>query len=150
MTDVEAARQIADDIVDGWEGPPERLRDRITTALQAARREGMEAAAQCCNFYGEEARKIGCPHDAGICDAMGTAIRALPVSGDPVDYEAAARFLFDLLDDIDTLDDMAKADDAAYRAAVQKVQRRRFEVATTDGYTVTFLPTPPRPEGETT
>lgn len=54
------------------------------------------------------------------------------------DYEKAARFLFDLLDDIDTVSDMAKDNDAGYREAVERIQRRRFEVAKTDGYTVEF------------
>lgn len=45
------------------------------------------------------------------------------------DYERAARFLFDLLDDIDSCDDIAKSDDKLYRGMVEKVQRRRFEVA---------------------
>jgi len=52
--------------------------------------------------------------------------------------EYVAQFLFKLLDDIDTADDMAKSDDAGYRRLVQKIQRRRFEVAETDGYTVTW------------
>ena len=51
---------------------------------------------------------------------------------------AAADFLFGLLDDIDTVSDIAKGDDAAYRTMVERIQRRRFEVADTDGYTVTF------------
>lgn len=50
----------------------------------------------------------------------------------------AAAFLFGLLDDIDTLDDACRADDRAFREAVRRVQRRRFEVAGTDGYSVTF------------
>jgi hypothetical protein len=51
---------------------------------------------------------------------------------------AAADFLFGLLDDIDTAGDIAKSDDKAYRAMVERIQRRRFEVAETDGYSVTF------------
>jgi hypothetical protein len=51
---------------------------------------------------------------------------------------AAADYLFGLLDDIDTLDDACRSDDAAFREAVRQVQRRRFEVASTDGYSVTF------------
>lgn len=51
---------------------------------------------------------------------------------------AAAEFLFDLLDNIDTASDVAKGDDALYRSIVERIQRRRFEVADTDGYTVTF------------
>lgn len=54
------------------------------------------------------------------------------------DYAAHALFLFDRLDDIDTLDDACKGDDALFRAEVRKVQRRRFEVADTDGYNVSF------------
>ena len=53
-------------------------------------------------------------------------------------YEEVAQYLFGLLDDIDTVSDMAKGDDKAYRAMVEKIQRRRFDVATTDGYVVTF------------
>jgi hypothetical protein len=55
---------------------------------------------------------------------------------------AAADFLFALLDDIDTTSDIAKGDDRAYREMVERIQRRRFEVADTDGYTVTFKPVP--------
>jgi hypothetical protein len=51
---------------------------------------------------------------------------------------AAADFLFGLLDDIDTAEDIAKSDDAAFRAMVHRLHRRRFEVADTNGYTVTF------------
>lgn len=58
------------------------------------------------------------------------------------DYEKAARFLFDLLDDIDTTSDMAKSNDVAYRAQVERIQRRRFEAAMTDGYVVKFLDEP--------
>lgn len=53
-------------------------------------------------------------------------------------HETAAQHLFALLDDIDTVSDVVKGDDKAYRAMVEKIQRRRFEVASTDGYTVTF------------
>jgi hypothetical protein len=51
---------------------------------------------------------------------------------------AAADFLFSLLDDIDTASDMAKGNDKAYRSMVERIQRRRFEVASTDGYVVKF------------
>lgn len=49
-----------------------------------------------------------------------------------------AQFLWKLLDDIDTASDAAKADDKAYRSMVEKIQRRRFECGSTDGYKVTF------------
>ena len=53
-------------------------------------------------------------------------------------YEAIARFLFSLLDDIDTADDLAKGNEQLYRNLVRRHHARRFEVASTDGYTVTF------------
>ena len=52
-----------------------------------------------------------------------------------------ALFLFDRLDDIDTMDDAAKGNDAAYRVQVRRIQRRRFEVGSVSGEageTVTF------------
>ncbi len=53
----------------------------------------------------------------------------------PVDYEAIARFLFDVIDEIDTVDDWAKGNDVAYRRNVKIIQQRRFEVvAVCDGY----------------
>lgn len=55
------------------------------------------------------------------------------------DFEKAARVLWDLLDDIDTAGDIAKSDDKTYREMVERLQRRRFEVGSTDGQTVTFL-----------
>jgi hypothetical protein len=51
----------------------------------------------------------------------------------------AAQFLFARLDDIDTASDMAKDNDKAYREHVERIQRRRFEVALTDGCTVQFI-----------
>ena len=51
---------------------------------------------------------------------------------------AAAEFLFALLDDIDTASDIAKSDDAIYRTLVHRLNRKRFEVASTDGYSVKF------------
>lgn len=45
-------------------------------------------------------------------------------------------FLFQLLDDIDTMDDAAKGDDGAFRAQVRRIHKKRFERATTDGYVV--------------
>jgi hypothetical protein len=54
------------------------------------------------------------------------------------DFEKAAQFLWGLLDDIDTASDRAKADDKAYRQIVERIQRRRFDVGSTDGQTVTF------------
>jgi hypothetical protein len=44
------------------------------------------------------------------------------------DYKDAARRLWMLLDDIDTLDDACRADDAAFRKHAREVQRKRFGV----------------------
>lgn len=54
------------------------------------------------------------------------------------DFEKAAQFLWGLLDDIDTAGDRAKGDDKAYRQIVERLQRRRFEVGSTDGFVVQF------------
>lgn len=55
-----------------------------------------------------------------------------------VDWESHARFLWDLLDNIDTLDDASKSNDLAFRDHTRKQQQRRYEVSTSDGYVVTF------------
>ncbi len=48
-------------------------------------------------------------------------------------------FLWKLLDDIDTMDDMAKSDDSVYRKHVGQIQSKRWEVGTSDGYNVKFI-----------
>ena len=50
--------------------------------------------------------------------------------------EEHREFLFALLDSIDTTDDMAKTDNAAFRREVRRINKRRFEVASTDNYKV--------------
>lgn len=60
------------------------------------------------------------------------------MSEPPFNAEKTAQFLWSLLDDIDTVSDIAKSNDKVYRAAVERIQRRRFEVGSTDGYIVTF------------
>ena len=54
-------------------------------------------------------------------------------------HRKVAEFLFKLLDDIDTLRDMAKGNDAWYIAAVETQQAKRWEVATSEGDTVRFV-----------
>lgn len=50
-----------------------------------------------------------------------------------------AQYLYQLLDDIDTMTDMAKSDDTFYRHAVAKIQSKKSAVvAECDGYIVTF------------
>lgn len=48
-------------------------------------------------------------------------------------------FLWKLLDDIDTMRDAAKNDDAGFIRAVERIQNKRWEVATSDGYTLKFI-----------
>ncbi len=50
--------------------------------------------------------------------------------------------LYDLLDDVDTADDAAKSDDAAYRRIVGRIQERKREsgVSSPDGYTLQIEP----------
>lgn len=45
-----------------------------------------------------------------------------------------AERLWSLLDDIDTISDMAKGDDQWYRKRVECVQSKRFDYVTSDGY----------------
>jgi hypothetical protein len=54
------------------------------------------------------------------------------------DWKMIALHLFYLLDDIDTASDIAKENDKLYREYVEKLHRKRFAVATTDGYGVYF------------
>lgn len=51
-------------------------------------------------------------------------------------------FLWGLLDDIDTANDMAKDSDAVFRVLVNRLHPRRFERATSDGYNLTWLSAP--------
>ncbi len=45
--------------------------------------------------------------------------------------------LWDIIDDIDTMDDVCRGDDVAYRKAVRRLQKKRWETGiTTDGYTL--------------
>jgi hypothetical protein len=47
---------------------------------------------------------------------------------DEPDWRNAAWQLWKLLDDIDTLDDACKGDDAAFRKSCYEKQRKRFDV----------------------
>ena len=78
-----------------------------------------------------EVRKI-----IAAVDAFTEAATTITHLTEEVDAQAreieAARFmaaaLWALLDDIDTLDDAAKGDDAAFRGNARDIQRRRFAV----------------------
>lgn len=49
-------------------------------------------------------------------------------------YKEIAIKLWGMLDDIDTYSDMAKSDEKLYRNLVERKQRQRFELITSDGY----------------
>ena len=49
-----------------------------------------------------------------------------------------AERLFQIIDNIDTAGDMAKGDMVVFRRIVEREQAKRFEVADTDGYTITW------------
>ena len=49
--------------------------------------------------------------------------------------ERVVRFLWQIIDDIDTVDDWAKGNDAAYRKTIRRIQAKRWETGiSTDGY----------------
>lgn len=52
--------------------------------------------------------------------------------GEAMSWEGVARRLFDLLDDIDTADDLAKDNDDLYRNLVRKKHQERFDYGTVD------------------
>jgi len=56
----------------------------------------------------------------------------------PTTFKETAEFLFFLLDDVDTADDLAKDNDNLFRNLVRKAHSRRFEVASTDGYSISW------------
>jgi hypothetical protein len=59
-------------------------------------------------------------------------------TGEPLSIDVIAHRLWELLDEIDTLDDMIKSDDAAFRKRVYEIQQKRWQYASTDGYTLQF------------
>jgi len=49
------------------------------------------------------------------------------------------KFLWQIIDDIDTMDDMAKFDDKFYREKVRKLVQKRWDSGIkTDGYSLTI------------
>ena len=67
------------------------------------------------------------------------------------DFQHIALALFDILDEIDTTDDIARGDDVWYRKRIRSLCRQRFDYAETDGYKVTFktvIPSPPKPDDD--
>ena len=52
------------------------------------------------------------------------------------DYKEIAIKLWKMIDDIDTYSDQAKENDKAYRKAVEKKVRDRFDLIQSDGYSL--------------
>lgn len=52
------------------------------------------------------------------------------------DWEKMAKDLWQLLDDIDTVDDWARSNDVAYRRNARKIAAKRFEHMHSDGHIV--------------
>lgn len=62
-----------------------------------------------------------------------------PTGNPRMTHKEMAEFLFGLLDDIDTVSDMVKGNDKAYRDAVEKLQARRYECGiSSDGHNLIF------------
>jgi hypothetical protein len=80
-------------------------------------------------------------HDEKLVDkALTVCEQALAAQQEPV---AIIEQLWAIIDDIDTYGDMAKNDDKAFRAMVERRQKDRWKTGiTTDGYTLN-VPTPP-------
>lgn len=53
-------------------------------------------------------------------------------------WQEVGKFLWNLLDDIDTLDDSCRNNHVRFRERVRTTQRRRNEVATSDGHVLTW------------
>lgn len=130
-------RYIHDDYMDG-DGTVPQQPSRMHSLNRTSPKGGpFVGTCALCGKTGLtlDAMREECENPRGLTQAE-AIVEA--VEGPPPNYEKAAHFLFSLLDDIDTASDMAKGDDKAYREAVERIQRKRFEVATTNGYDVTF------------
>lgn len=58
---------------------------------------------------------------------------------DEINYKIIAEWLYDILDDIDSANDMAKENDKSYRKTVHRLQKLKNEVGRSlDGQTVEF------------
>lgn len=55
-----------------------------------------------------------------------------------LNWQERAKFLWNLLDDIDTLDDECRNNHMRFRARVRATQQRRKEAAESDGYVLTW------------
>ncbi len=54
-------------------------------------------------------------------------------------FYATIEYLWQIIDDIDTMSDIAKNDDIGYRKKVEQLQNKRWKTGiTSDGYTLNF------------
>lgn len=77
-----------------------------------------------------------CPFYGIDCEYIPVAQKVSAYADEIERLREVAVFLFGLLDDVDTADDVAKGDDKFYRNQIRAIHKRRFEVAETDGYNV--------------
>lgn len=63
---------------------------------------------------------------------------------DPDKLRNMVKYLWGLLDDIDTLDDAVKEDSEWFRTRTYAVQQKRYRILTSDGYSL-FLPKEKKP-----
>ena len=59
-------------------------------------------------------------------------------ASDAIGFKKIAEDLWQLLDDIDTASDVAKANDVQYRSLVRQIHMKRFEYADSDGQTISW------------
>lgn len=59
-----------------------------------------------------------------------------------LDYKLISNFLYQIIDNIDTLDDVAKDNHKVYRELVRGQIERAHEIATSDGYEIVFHKNP--------
>lgn len=81
------------------------------------------------------------PETCAASYGTGDCIRVSRLSDcdDVARLQAIVVALWDILDDIDTIDDMVRDDDEMYREMVSRVQTNRLKYLETDGYDL-YLP----------
>ena len=70
------------------------------------------------------------------------AVEEIAKSEEPtkaIQYQIGIEYLWQIIDDIDTVSDIAKENDVVYRNMVEKLQKKRWNTGiTTDGYKLDF------------
>lgn len=119
----------------GWkDGGAEDTIQRVATLAQGLRVRLDERVAWS-NVAAQSNRDVD-DYLRTIYPALGEHY-GMPVDGvrrAVVAHHEAAEALWQMIDDIDTLDDACRDDDAAFRRLVRGVQQKRHGLATSDGY----------------